>query len=389
VAVVEGLSPTGTSGAGRSLSAAGACPRCGEPWTSLPPVPAATLGGLLIRRCGRCGTRSASPGPGAEPAPPTLVFSCESCGLPFLAGDLLPHADQCCAECRAGELPAGLPDADLAAATEAEVRQALGHLWRVVGSDRLSAYLDRLARQVAGRIADAPPQPRVLVVDDARLRTLALPSGTVLVSRGMLSALEDEAELAFVLAHELAHAASGDAAVRLVRLGFHAVARLRGLQGRGTWGEAAVDLVRLGYGRHRERDADARAFEAVIALGYDPSCVLRLLARLQERIDRADPQIAELASAHPPPRSRAAGLERAFYGKVPERLVLHVNRDVFRRAAGPEALAGLVTAPPIAPRRGDEPEAEPAAVTVGARTLLLAGAVLLALVLLLTLVLRG
>jgi hypothetical protein len=268
------------------------------------------------------------------------VFSCEACGLPFVADALLPKADQRCQDCREGRIPADLPDPALADATEAEVRVALTDLWRFQGCERTSAYLDRIARHVASRMEGAP-QVRVRLLDDARLRTLALPSGTLLVSRGTIGGLEDEAELAFVLGHEIAHAASGDAAVRLVRLGFHAVAHGRERASRASWGEAVLDLIRLGYGKRRERDADARAFEAVLALGYDPASVLRYLSRLHERIVAGQAELADLAASHPPPRSRMQHLERAYYGRVQGASVLHVNRDVFRRAAGTQALEGL------------------------------------------------
>jgi hypothetical protein len=298
----------------------------------VPAVPAASLGGLLIRRCVRCGTRNAQG---------HAVFSCEICGLPFVADPLLPRSDQRCEDCRDGQVPADLPDPALASATEAEVLAALCDLWRFVASERTSAYLDRIARHVATRVEGAP-RVHVRITEDARLRTLALPSGTLLVSRGTVAGLEDEAELAFVLGHEVAHAASGDAAVRLVRLGFHAVAHGRERASRASWGEAVLDLLRLGYGKHRERDADARAFEAVLALGYDPASVFRYLARMHERILAGDAEVADLAASHPPPRSRTQHLERAYYGRVQSTRALQVNREVFRRAAGPEALRGLM-----------------------------------------------
>ena len=309
-----------------------ACPRCGEPASTVPAVPAASLGGLLVRRCLRCGTRSAQG---------HAVFSCETCGLPFAADPLLPQSDQRCDDCREGHVPADLPDPALTSATEAEVLAALGDLWRFVASERTSAYLDRIARHVATRVEGAP-RVQVRITDDSRLRTLALPSGTLLVSRATVAGLEDEAELAFVLGHEVAHAASGDAAVRLVRLGFHAVAHGRERASRASWGEAVLDLLRLGYGKRRERDADARAFEALLALGYDPASVFRYLGRLHERIAAGEAEVADLAASHPPPRSRTQHLERAYYARVQQARVLQVNREVFRRAAGAEALRGLM-----------------------------------------------
>lgn len=332
---------------------------------------AATFGGRSVWRCSRCGTRHTH-GAGVQ----EILFTCESCGLPFSADRLLPHAEQVCPDCRAGNPPSELPDRMLAAATESEIREALARRWNFVSNPSLGGYLDRLARHVACHVEGAPDGSRAVIVDDSRLLTLALPSGTILLSLGTLAFIEDEAELVFVLAHELAHAASGDAAVRLVRLGFRSVARDGLAAGGGSWADAAHDLVSLGYGRRRERDADLRALEAAMALGYDPDSVLRYLVRLQEAIDRGDSNASEIAGAHPTPRDRMRRLERALYGRAIDRAIARVNRDVFRKAAGPEALA----APMTAIRFGEAgPERPPAEWARRRRALWIAGGVILGL----------
>lgn len=290
---------------------------------------------------------------------PKLVFECSECGLPFASTELLPHRAHRCADCRGGKVPADLPDSRLAAAIEREMTVALERQWRFVGTPALAAYLDTVARQVGARIEGAPETVRVVLLEEGALRTLALPSGTLVLSLGTLLFLEDEAELAFLLAHELTHAACADAATRLVRMGFDVLARDGGESAEAGWCRAANDLVALGYGRHRERDADARGLEAVLALGYDPESVLRYLGRLQQMVDRGDPRAAEIAVAHPTAVDRTRRLEKALFGRMAQRPG-RVNREVFRRAAGHGVLAtrlervrGFVEAPAaiaVAPR---------------------------------------
>ncbi len=314
------------------------CPRCGEMLAALPPIEPAALNGAAVRRCARCGTRSTE-----DPAR-RMVFSCEGCGAPFATDELLPHTDRLCPGCREGEPARPLPDAHAVIATEAEVRAALARRWRFVTAATIAPYLERVTRQLVRRVEGAPEDSRVVLVDDARLRTLALPSGTLLLSTGMLFFLEDEAELVFVLAHEMAHAVSGDAAVRLVRLGFDAVARGSEAPAADAWTHAAEDLARLGYGRKRERDADTRAIDALVAADYDPESACRLLRRLHGAIDKGDPIVAEIAVSHPPPADRLRRIERALWGRMHEGRILRVNREVFRRAASPAALTASLVA---------------------------------------------
>jgi predicted Zn-dependent protease len=260
------------------------------------------------------------------------LFSCTSCGLPFLADELLPHSEHVCPDCSLGRVPADLPDEAVTAATEREVRLALEGGWKFVTSRSSSLYLHRVARQMASRIKGAPLDCRVVLFEGQALQTLALPSGLILVSLGTLAGLEDEAQLAFVLGHELAHAASGDAAVRLVRLGFKALVRDRSAKGSDGWAGAALDLVKLGYGRRRERDADARSVNAMLALGYDPNAAIRYLQNIDGLIESGAPGTEELSLAHPSPGYRVRKLEKMLFGRVDSSAGRQVNREVFKRA---------------------------------------------------------
>jgi len=312
------------------------CARCGERSARMPSATVAALGGAPVRRCLRCGARTARRGETV-----TLVFSCRGCGVPFEADEILPHDRQRCEDCTEGRLPPESLDRPLAEAMEREVLASVAGSWSFLRSTPLSDYLDRVARQAAARIEDAPADVRVDVFDDPAVRSLALPSGRILVSVGWLAALRDEAELVFALAHEIAHAASRDAEARLVRLGYRAAVRERGDAPGLAWADAADDLVRLGYGRRRERDADARALAAALELRYDPSSTLRLLHRLEVRAERGEPEVDDWCVAHPPPADRIRRVERALYGRAAPPEPMRVNREVFRRVAGESARGAL------------------------------------------------
>jgi len=316
--------------------ASGICPKCGEPQGFLDAVEASVLGGAGIRRCSRCGVRATT-----DRSPHQLLFTCEACGLPFLADNGSAEPRQC-STCRGSESPVDPPESQIVHAMETEVRSALDGSWKFVTSGELSGYLDEVARQLTVRIDGAPESSRVVLIEEDALRATALPSGVVLISLGLLRFLEDEAELAFVLARELAHVASGEAAVRLVRWSLGALAQDEDGRPDAAWTDAMLDLTRLGYGRRRELDADATALRAMLSLRYDPSSAVRYLRRLKFAISTADSTVADAAVAYPPPGYRVRKLERILYGRIGRAPVQRVNREVFRRAAATALGDGLV-----------------------------------------------
>ncbi len=316
-------------------AASGSCPCCDEPWGGLPHAQTRAFPEVALRRCRRCGGRFA-----AENGQARLLVSCVTCSLPFLSHDRENPTGQRCEDCLGGRVPVDLPDAQLVAAAEQEVRDALDEVWVFAHSPALSAYLNRLARVLAARIEGAPQAPQVALIDDAAVRSLALPSGLVILSIGALASVDDEAELAFLLAHELVHSARGDAALRLVRQGLVNIARRQDAVSE-VWRSAVDDMLALGYGRNREFEADDQAFAAVLELGFDPDSVLRWLVRLDARVSDADPHVRTFFLSHPTPCQRHRRFQQTLAGRV-EPAGSRVNREVFRRAAGREVLASVL-----------------------------------------------
>lgn len=302
-----------------------ACPRCAEPAAGPGALTSTLLPGAALRRCWRCGTRFVD-----ETGRERPLLTCRLCELPFVAEGI--DDDGICTDCLAGRVPDDLPHASLAAATEQEILQALEARRRFLTSEASEVYLESLVRRVAKCVEGAPSNCRVVLLDDPSLKTLALPSGTILLSQETLDDLEDEAQLAFLLAHELAHAAS-DATGRLIRVGLREVTREEPVRDEEAWADVAEDIVRLGYGRRREREADSRGLAAVLELGYDPGSVTRYFRRIEMLGAREDDRVRELSLAHPPAGERIRRIEETLAGRVEDREVRLVNREVLRRAA--------------------------------------------------------
>ncbi|NIQ58626.1 MAG: M48 family metalloprotease, partial [Gammaproteobacteria bacterium] len=232
------------------------CPGCGRSLAGPPAVPTALFPDATVRRCFGCGSRLLI-GDGTV----QVLTSCQGCGLPFVRGIARTRR---CGDCGDGQSSDPLADASVAGATESELRASLASTLKFVRAPRVTDYLERVARSLRRGVKGLDDDPRVVLFEDPCPRVLALPSASLLISSGLLRFLADEAELAFVLAHELAHVASGDAATRLVRIGLGTMAT-SGDRYEEPWAAAAVDVMRLGYGRAREQQADEDALERVVA----------------------------------------------------------------------------------------------------------------------------
>lgn len=173
----------------------------------------------------------------------------------------------------------------------------------------------------------------------------AIPGGYVYVTRQLLALMNDEAELAGVLGHEVGHVAARHSEKRQKAAQRNSIIGLLGqigaavLLGDGTAGQlgqqvfgTGSQLLTLKYSRKQEEEADDLGVRYLSTAGYDPRALSSMLASLaaQQAIDtRAQGSdarsVPEWASTHPDPArrvARAATVAAKFTGT-------QRNRDVF------------------------------------------------------------
>ena len=136
-----------------------------------------------------------------------------------------------------------------------------------------------------------PLEFRFFVVEDSSINASALPDGTVLVNTGLLAAVSNEAQLAFVLSHEIAHALQAHhwREVRETR-GKRIGLIIAGIAGSAFIGDLSTFLAGLGmaavvngHQRRLENQADRLAVQNILERGYDPREGPRALAMFVER----------------------------------------------------------------------------------------------------------
>jgi predicted Zn-dependent protease len=202
---------------------------------------------------------------------------------------------------------------------------------RLHPDERLQRYVNRVGRWLASQTERADLPWTFGVIDTEVINAFAMPGGTVVVSHGLVKRLTSEAELAGVLAHEIAHvlkrhqlsAIQSDAGWGAAAQGAKAVAADQiGRRGGDVLGlksqlaNAGVDLVKDGLflrplDRRMEYEADRLGVVVAARGGYDPYGFVAVLTMLaQVKPDESGASIT--FSTHPAPADRLAELEKVM-----------------------------------------------------------------------------
>jgi beta-barrel assembly-enhancing protease len=141
----------------------------------------------------------------------------------------------------------------------------------------------------------------------------------------LVKGMRDEAELAAVLAHEVAHVAHKHALQSIQRAKFfEGVGSITAATMKGAQGEQFVDMINglqtvlfdKGLDRNMEFEADATGMEIAYRTGYDPAGMIRVLKMLAARAAAAN-QKGSWFSTHPPLAERIQRME-ALMAKYPD-----------------------------------------------------------------------
>ncbi|MDZ7748152.1 MAG: M48 family metalloprotease [Halofilum sp. (in: g-proteobacteria)] len=187
-----------------------------------------------------------------------------------------------------------------------------------VDDERVQRYVNRVGLWVAAGSDQPDLDWTFAVVDSAGVNAWAAPGGYVFITVGLFVLLEDEAELAAVLGHEIAHVTAGhhlEALASRVRTGM--IRDLLQAEDIAGVDDATVDslaaegarLFGLGLSREAEHEADRLGAVLAARAGYDPWALLGTLTVL-DALDPAAPAMSLHASTHPPPQVRRALLAR-------------------------------------------------------------------------------
>jgi predicted Zn-dependent protease len=192
-----------------------------------------------------------------------------------------------------------------------EYAQQITKTMGVYSDKKVQDYVSGLGLALAAK-SERPNLPWAFyVMDDPTVNAFALPGGSIFVTRGILTHMNNEAELVGVLGHEIGHVTARHSVQQMSRqqlaqigLGVGSilsstVAQYAGIASQG------LGVLFLKYGRDAESQSDQLGFKYMVREGYDPTAMATMFQTL-ERVSRLEGagDIPEWTSTHPNPGNR-------------------------------------------------------------------------------------
>jgi predicted Zn-dependent protease len=198
-------------------------------------------------------------------------------------------------------------------------------------------FVNRVGQNLV-RNSDARVPFTIKVIDSDEINAFALPGGFFYVNSGLVLRADEEAELAGVMAHEIAHvtarhgtknATKGEltqlAMIPLILLG------PGGWAGYGIYQAAnfVIPLSYLKFSRDAEREADFLGLQYMYKAGYDPNAYVGFFSKVLEEERRSPGSVPAVFSSHPPTPDRILKSEEEIKEIIPKREQYLVTNSEF------------------------------------------------------------
>jgi predicted Zn-dependent protease len=199
----------------------------------------------------------------------------------------------------------------------------------------VTEYVNRVGQNLV-RNSDAQVPFTIKVIDSDDINAFALPGGFFYVNSGLILAADEEAELAGVMAHEIAHVAACHAARENTRGTLMQMASIPLIFVGGAVGYAgyqaaglALPLTFLHFSRGFEAEADYLGLEYMYKSGYDPQAFLSFFEKVQAQEKKKPGTLAKAFATHPQTPDRIAKSQEEIATVLPARLQYVVSTSEF------------------------------------------------------------
>ncbi|MGA8763830.1 MAG: M48 family metalloprotease [Candidatus Sulfotelmatobacter sp.] len=176
---------------------------------------------------------------------------------------------------------------------------------KLVNDPVVTEYVNRIGQNLV-RNSDAQVPFTIKVIDSDVVNAMALPGGFFYVNSGLLLAADEEAEMAGVMAHEIAHVAACHYGREMTRANLLQMASIPFIFMGGAIGYAGYEAAGLGipltffkFSRGFEAEADYLGVEYMYRAGYDPSAFVSFFEKLQAMEKKKPGTLSKAFDTHP------------------------------------------------------------------------------------------
>lgn len=216
-----------------------------------------------------------------------------------------------------------------------QVSQEVETQSKVINDPVVSEYINRLGQNLV-RNSDSQVPFTIKVIDSDDINAFALPGGFFYVNSGLILAADEEAELAGVMAHEIAHVAACHAAREntrgnLAQLMTIPLIFLGGPIGYAGYEAAsfAVPMTFLKFSRGFEAQADYLGVQYMYKAGYDPQAFISFFEKVQAQEKKKPGTISKAFSTHPQTPDRIGASQKEIASILPAKAEYTVTTSEF------------------------------------------------------------
>lgn len=208
---------------------------------------------------------------------------------------------------------------------------------RILEDPEIAEYINRLGQTLV-RSSDAQVPFVIKVIDSEEINAMALPGGFFYVNTGLIRAASEEAELAGVMAHEIAHVAARHSTEQVSKGRFFNFASLPLIFLGGPAGYAIrqaagllLPLQMLHFNRRAEREADFLGLQYLYKAGYDPTAFVSFFEKVKSREERKSGFFTNTFSTHPVTENRIRKAQQQIERSLPSREEYLLSSSEFER----------------------------------------------------------
>jgi len=207
---------------------------------------------------------------------------------------------------------------------------------KVVDDPIIAEYVSRLGQNLV-RNSDAKVPFTIKVLDTEEVNAFALPGGFFFVNTGLILKADSEAELAGVMAHEIAHVACRHGTRNATKAELMQIGAIAGTILTGGWtgyaiyqgANLAIPVSYLAFSRTSEREADHYGLQYMYKAGYDPTAFVDFFEKIETLEKKKPGSIAKVFSTHPMTDDRIKASQIEIQKDLPAKPEYVVNTSEF------------------------------------------------------------